>query len=295
MLRYVVAAIATYLRDNYRYNEDVPQHAYPLESFLFEDRQGYCQQFSGAMALMLRMVGVPARVAAGFSPGTLNRRTGEYRVRDLDAHSWVEVYFSGIGWVTFDPTPRATESGMAGAPAASGASAAGDVQQSSVAPEPASDPNAAADGAGADEKSAETTGAQPSAEAGLPAFVLLLAAGLAALSLSGTLVYAIRVKRRNALDREQLAAAEIAELRGALDRLGWDVAPATTLLALEQQLAATAGPRAAAYARALRDFRFDPQHGEPPGPADRRALRRALGSAAGPLGPLRALIALPPG
>ena len=46
-------------------------------------------------------------MAAGFAPGSLNRETSEYRVRDLDAHSWVEVYFNGIGWVSFDPTPAA--------------------------------------------------------------------------------------------------------------------------------------------------------------------------------------------
>ncbi len=291
-----VAAIASHLRDGYRYNEDVPEHAYPLESFLFEDRQGYCQQFSGAMALMLRMVGIPARVAAGFSPGTLNRKTGEYRVRDLDAHSWVEVYFSGIGWVTFDPTPRAIGSGSAGAPAASGASAAGDVQQSSAGPEPIQpDASGPPGGASADGGASGGTNTRSNSGYGLPAFVLLLMVGLAAFAIAGALAYATRVRRRNALDREQLATAEIAELRRALGQLGWDLSPATTLLALEQQLAATAGPRAAAYARALRDCRFDPQGSAPPGPADRRALRHALGRASGALGPLRALIALPPG
>ena len=85
-----------------------PRAPIPLDGFLFEDRRGYCQQFSGAMALMLRMLGIPARVAAGFSPGSYNRDTREYRVRDLDAHSWVEVYFTGIGWVPFDPTPTAS-------------------------------------------------------------------------------------------------------------------------------------------------------------------------------------------
>jgi hypothetical protein len=292
-----VTAIEAHLRDSYRYNEQVPDHAYPLESFLFEDRQGYCQQFSGAMALMLRMVGIPARVAAGFSPGTLNRKTGEYRVRDLDAHSWVEVYFSGIGWVTFDPTPRAADSASGGAPAATGASAAaGSVRQSSIEPEPIpSDPNAPADGSSADSGAIGQARTERGSDIGLPTSVLLLAGGLAALVLAGALAFAIRVRRRNALDREQLATAEIAELRSALERLGWDLSPATTLLALEQRLATTAGPRAAAYARTLRDFRFDPQRSAPPGPDERSALRRALGGAAGPLGPLRALIALPPG
>jgi transglutaminase-like putative cysteine protease len=75
------------------YSESPPQVAVPLDTFLFEDRTGYCQQFSGAMALLLRMGGVPARVAAGFTPGTFDAERGEYIVRDLDAHSWVEAYF----------------------------------------------------------------------------------------------------------------------------------------------------------------------------------------------------------
>ena len=58
-----------YLRATYEYDQDPGEHAYPLPAFLFEDRRGYCQQFSGAMALMLRMIGIPSRVASGFSPG----------------------------------------------------------------------------------------------------------------------------------------------------------------------------------------------------------------------------------
>ena len=59
------------------------------------------------MALLLRMAGIPARVATGFTSGALDRKAKEYVVRDLDAHSWVEVWFPGYGWVTFDPTPAA--------------------------------------------------------------------------------------------------------------------------------------------------------------------------------------------
>ena len=88
------------VQQNATYNESPAQHRLPLASFLFADRQGYCQQFSGAMALLLRMGGVPARVASGFTPGRYDRRRKEYVVRDLDAHSWVEAYFPGLGWVT---------------------------------------------------------------------------------------------------------------------------------------------------------------------------------------------------
>ena len=100
-----VKSIQAYLQKGFEYSEKPPARRYPLASFLFDDRIGYCQQFSGAMALMLRMNGIPARVAAGFTPGNYDHVAKEYRVRDLDAHSWVEVWFTGIGWVPFDPTP----------------------------------------------------------------------------------------------------------------------------------------------------------------------------------------------
>ena len=76
----------------------------PLISFLRE-RRGYCQHFAGAMALMLRYVGVPARVAAGFTSGTYDEGKKEWTVTDHNAHTWVEVYFPGYGWIPFDPTP----------------------------------------------------------------------------------------------------------------------------------------------------------------------------------------------
>ena len=76
--------------------------------FLFDTKEGYCQHFSGAMALLLRMGGVPARVATGFSPGGFSQRRDAWIVRDTDAHAWVEAWFDQLGWVTFDPTPAST-------------------------------------------------------------------------------------------------------------------------------------------------------------------------------------------
>jgi hypothetical protein len=77
----------------------------PLVSFL-ETRQGYCQHFAGAMALMLRYLGIPARVAVGFTTGTYDAGRKEWVVTDHNAHAWVEVYFPGFGWLQFDPTPN---------------------------------------------------------------------------------------------------------------------------------------------------------------------------------------------
>ena len=89
----------------FSYTQTPPRHQFPLESFLFTDKQGYCQQFSGAMALLLRMGGIPARVAAGFTPGTYDKKSGRWIVTDIDAHAWVEAWFPIYGWVRFDPTP----------------------------------------------------------------------------------------------------------------------------------------------------------------------------------------------
>ena len=75
-----------------------------LENFLFGSRRGYCEQFAGAYAVMARAVGLPSRVAIGFTPGERGR-DGRYHVRALNAHAWPEVYLEGFGWVAFEPTP----------------------------------------------------------------------------------------------------------------------------------------------------------------------------------------------
>jgi Transglutaminase-like superfamily len=67
-------------------------------------RRGYCEQYAGAMAVMVRAAGVPARVVLGYTPGTV-QPDGSRLVTSDDAHAWVEVYFRGLGWVPFDPTP----------------------------------------------------------------------------------------------------------------------------------------------------------------------------------------------
>lgn len=75
-----------------------------LESFLFDTRRGYCEQFAGAYAAMARAAGLPARVAVGFTAGELGP-DGAFSVRGYHGHAWPEVYFDGVGWVAFEPTP----------------------------------------------------------------------------------------------------------------------------------------------------------------------------------------------
>jgi hypothetical protein len=90
----------------YALNPGVSGGLPPLADFMLNTHRGYCQQFSGAMALVLRLHGIPARVAAGFLPGRL-QGSNTYIVNDRDAHTWVEVYFPRYGWMPFEPTPGA--------------------------------------------------------------------------------------------------------------------------------------------------------------------------------------------
>jgi protein-glutamine gamma-glutamyltransferase len=106
----IASRVETYLRTQFRYTLDIERVSEldPLQEFLLVRRAGHCEYFAAAMAVMLRSLGVPARVVNGFQRGEWNPYGQYYIVRYYDAHSWVEVYTPDGGWVTFDPTPRAT-------------------------------------------------------------------------------------------------------------------------------------------------------------------------------------------
>jgi transglutaminase-like putative cysteine protease len=101
------AAIERYLRTNFGYTLQLPPVSQrdPLAGFLFQRKQGHCEYFASAMAVMLRTLHIPSRVVNGFRTGEFNDLTSQYVVRASNAHSWVEVYFPGFGWISFDPTP----------------------------------------------------------------------------------------------------------------------------------------------------------------------------------------------
>ena len=129
----IVRRVRAFLVDSgrFRYTTDVPvPGAEPLEDFLLRGRAGYCQQFAGAAALLLRLAGVPTRVVTGFATGEASG-DDRYVVRDEDAHAWIEVYFPDHGWVPFDMTPADTTATVDAAldilapPSAAGASGGG--------------------------------------------------------------------------------------------------------------------------------------------------------------------------
>ncbi len=101
------AVLENYLRTRFGYTLELPHTAVkdPIANFLFERKQGHCEYFASSMAVMLRTLGIPSRVVNGFRSDEFNDLTGNYVVRAKDAHSWVEAYFPGYGWQTFDPTP----------------------------------------------------------------------------------------------------------------------------------------------------------------------------------------------
>ena len=100
-------ALERWLRSNITYNEKIPgpqPGQDGVDYVLFESHAGYCDYYASAMATMLRSLGIPARVAVGYARGQFEPSGDVYRVRERDAHSWVEVYFPSYGWVEFEPT-----------------------------------------------------------------------------------------------------------------------------------------------------------------------------------------------
>jgi transglutaminase-like putative cysteine protease len=100
-------AVEQYLATHFGYTLELPriQPQDPLANFLFERKHGHCEYFASSMAVMLRSLRIPSRIVTGFRGGEYNDLTGQYVVRASDAHSWVEAYFPGFGWISFDPTP----------------------------------------------------------------------------------------------------------------------------------------------------------------------------------------------
>jgi hypothetical protein len=182
-------------------------------------------------------------------------------VRDLDAHSWVEAWFPGIGWVTFDPTPSSAPPRSQGNER--GAVAIGDAPD--LGGGDALDPRAGT-------TATEGTNWWPIAGGGGGALALLALGGLA-------------------FRRRGRRTAPLPELERALRRARRTPGPGATLQALEDSFARS--PAAAAYVRALREQRYGGRGGEPT-LAQRRGLRSELGRGGGPIGRLRAWWALPP-
>jgi LPXTG-motif cell wall-anchored protein len=254
-----VKNVEAYLHDGFSYSETPPQSARTLDGFLFDAKVGFCQQYSGAEALLLRMGGIPARVATGFTSGAFDDKQKEYVVRDLDAHSWVEAWFPGYGWVTRDPTP-------ASAP-----------PRSQPGDDQANGPLGRSPGV--PDLGGERLRDLQSGRAAAPAAGtswgrwIVLAGVLTGLAGAGAL---LARRRRRRLPPPALRP--MAEFERALRRARFDGGPGMTLSSMERTF--SGWPGAAGYVRALREQRYS---GRPaaPTPEQRRGLRAALARDAG--------------
>ena len=297
-----VVAIETWLRSTggFRYDESPPpaDGLPPLAHFVAAGRAGYCQQFAGAMALMLRFLGIPAHVAAGFTSG--KREENGWTVTDQNAHAWVEVWFPGYGWLPFDPTPG--RGALAATYSASSAGFnAGDAADA-FGPQ--------RDGANAGgvselrlflekERLAERLQAGRGGRDGGGAartFWFLLGLVLVIGSAIGTVKLVRRRLRYLTRDPRRLAAAARRELADFLVDQGHDVSASATPAELHQLVRHQLGADARPFSAALAQARFGrPQTSAAAATAARRELRallRVIRRGLGRPARLRGLVAL---
>jgi transglutaminase-like putative cysteine protease len=266
----------------------------PLVFFVTRSKEGYCQHFAGAMALMLRYLGIPSRVAAGFTSGTYDRDHRIWNVTDRNAHTWVEVWFRGFGWLPFDPTPgRGNLSGPYSASSfsfdANGArdvlAAAGLVTANSLLRFQLD----RAKGSGAAGGSPRDLRRTPGAESGGGGISVAqgIALALAALLLLvAAAKLALRRSRYLTRDPRRLATACRRELVEVLADQRIDVPPAATLGELRALVREETGVELRRLVAALGLARFGPSEEAPAAArtarAELRAVRRSLRRAFSP-------------
>ena len=285
-------AVETWLRSagGFRYDEQPPppRDLPPLVDFVTRTKAGYCQHFAGAMALMLRYLGIPARVAAGFTSGTYDAETRAWTVTDHDAHTWVEVWFDGFGWLPFDPTPgRGSLGGSYTASSRSFDKAVSafpltdllNVSENSLRAglERARVTNAAAgaaDGGGRGGMGRVTTGLRDRSPSLL---VLLILVALGAVVVIALAKLALRRSRYLTRDPRRIAAACRRELVDFLRDQNLEPPPGATLADVADELETKLGVHGRRFVAAATAARFgSPEHAAEAARRARRELRSLL-------------------
>ncbi|WP_169944819.1 DUF3488 and transglutaminase-like domain-containing protein [Microbispora sp. H11081] len=267
--------------------------AQALSRFLLRDRRGYCEQFAGAMAVMARLLGIPARVSIGYTGGT---KIGDvWTVRTHDAHAWPELFFDGIGWLRFEPTPAgAGGQGTARVPSYSLPITPTAEPTSGPSEGPTSEEDDSGQSAGPARPNPrqldrDIDGTAVAADPGTPAVVTFGIGALAVLALLSLPAAARLLVRRRRLARLTRPAAgghaAWAELRDILTDLGMAGEPGETPRALGRRIAERyeLGPQAAeSLTRVVTSeerLRYAPApSASGPAPADLRRIRRDLAS-----------------
>ncbi len=290
--------IESYLRRSYTYDEEPPfptslpdgtaggwpANRPPLVDFLLNSRRGFCQQFAGAMTVMLRSLGIPARVAVGYTGGSFDPDLEAYLVADRDAHSWVEVWFPDQGWIPFDPTPGRSVPNPASVSSPDYAPSRIDVSVSGLA--------GSAVGAAEDTRPPEPVTPVPepepepapapiAAEGGGSTAWPWVVVGLAALLLVAPVVrFARRLRGRLTGDERDRTVAAVRELEASLADLGWPSDPAASLHERAALLRERTGVDPTGLYRRAGRARFDPSWPAQGSAAaawrEARRLRRAI-------------------
>lgn len=259
----------------FRYSNHPPVISPPLVTFVTQTRAGYCQYFAGAMTLMLRYLGIPARVAVGFAGGTYSASRHAWLYTDRDAHAWVEVWFKGYGWLPFDPTPpipgtarvptfpgERTPVGLSGPPGTPALRGIADSAGTSRFANKLSRQNGLVGPHGG-------TGFDPAAVAApgggggggsrvLPALLLLLALAAVGGAIAATKA-AFRLRRRVWHDPRRVSAACREELTSFLVDQRIDVPQSATLRELGELVQHELGARPAQFVAAATAARFAPE------------------------------------
>jgi protein-glutamine gamma-glutamyltransferase len=254
----------------------------PLPFFL-ETRRGYCQHYAGAMALMLRYLGIPARVAAGFTSGSYDAGEQRWTVTDHNAHTWVEVYFPRLGWIPFDPTPNRGELSAEYSPfsaafdAAEAARLGGGLADIPEVREQVERANAL------EQREGGALGAPGAGSVAVERGPSIL--GLALLVLAGAvgLLLVVKEARRRlryaSRDPRALAAACRRDLAGYLADQGVAVPPSATPQELGALAARHFGVHPELFVRSLSEARYGPERDSRRGARQaRRELRRLRGA-----------------
>ena len=253
-----------YLR-TFTYDLEVPpgHSGDALEQFLFETQRGYCEQFAGSFAALARAIGLPSRVAVGFTPGELDPADPTlFRVRGEHAHAWPEVYFPGAGWVAFEPTPGR------GMPAAEPYTGVPEQQAESGRPEgvvvpptatttqtvPAGggSPSTTAQGGGGDQGTDSEAGAEPDDRSGLERWVTDPARRILPWVVGIVVLYVIGVS--SALGAHRRRRRQRATTPGQRIALAWtEAVEAAALVGFRDRASDTPAERAARLAQTLPD------------------------------------------
>ncbi len=299
-----VVALETWFRGQggFVYDESPPRRlgTSALVSFVTSTKRGYCQHFAGAMALMLRQLGIPARVAAGFTSGRYDKDGKRWVVADRNAHTWVEVWFRGYGWLPFDPTPGRGRLGATYTSSSTRFDVGGAQRAIGGAGERVSELFREAQGPdrprGADPGGARPAGGGGNDNRGTGILTLLVALGLLAALLLAAVKLARRGVRFLTRDPRSLAGAVRRDLVGFMADQGVPVPGSATPAELGRILERQFGVDASRLMETLTIARFGPP--DLAGPAAQRSrrelrrVRRALRSRLGVPRRTRGLLSL---